>query len=59
MDYFVLVGAVLSANILTALFLYGMAKAFRIQNGDPAPLTVVGAVVIPLLFMAAGAFLFG
>lgn len=59
MDFLQLVAAVLAANLLTLMFVYGMAKAFRIGPNDAPPLAVGLSLVIPLLAVAAGAWLFG
>lgn len=51
--------AVLAANLLTAMFLYGMVKAFRIGSGEPAPIHVALCIAVPALAVAGGALLFG
>lgn len=58
MDFLMIVSAVLTANLLTAWFLWGMTKAFKIGGEEAAPFTVIGALLIPLFFAGVGAFLF-
>lgn len=57
MDFLQTLGAVLAANLLTAMFVFGMAKAFRINAGDPAPFAVVASVSIPLVIVGVAAYL--
>jgi hypothetical protein len=39
------------------MFVFGMVKAFRIREGDPAPFAVVASIVVPLIFAGVAAYL--
>ena len=54
-----MVMAVLTANVLTASFIYGMVRASKIFEGDRLPFEVGSAVLMPLAFILVGAYLFG
>lgn len=53
-----LLTAVLAANLLTAMFLYGMKHAFSVKH--PSDLRWGGflQMLIPLLFLIGGAYLY-
>lgn len=57
MNFAILVGAILAANLLTALFGWGMFHAFRIKAHDPAPPGVFFAILAPAMAMGAAGYL--
>jgi len=57
-DFAVLVAAILSANLLTVMFLWGMAKACKIGADEGAPISVALAMLVPLVIAGCGAWLF-
>jgi len=53
-----LVAAVLAANILTAMFLYGMRRAFQIYTADEATWGDLACLLVPLSVIGGGVFLY-
>lgn len=58
-SYWQMVMAVLTANVLTASFIYGMVRASKIIQGDRVPFEVAAAILAPMAFIGIGAYLFG
>jgi hypothetical protein len=55
-DIMPLMTAVLGANGLTVLFIYGAKQAFNYRNADDAPWVVLLAILVPTLVFVGGLF---
>jgi hypothetical protein len=51
--------AVLTGNLLTAVFLYGFVQALKIPSGSPARSSILLCMFIPLLVLAGGFYIYG
>lgn len=58
MSFFAIMAAVLAANILTIMFIYGLVRAFRIGAHETPTVEVALCIVVPALALAGGALLF-
>lgn len=48
--------AVLSGNLLTAMFIYGVRASMKIYSYEDASFSVLACIIIPMLFLALGAY---
>lgn len=52
--------AVLGANLLTAMFFWGMSRAFKIKDleGDRLDMGTACAIIVPIFFFGGGVWLY-
>lgn len=51
--------ALLAANLLTAMFLYGMWRAFKVRHDHEFTIPNALCIAVPLLFLVGGAWIYG
>jgi hypothetical protein len=51
--------AVMTANLLTVCFLYGLSKALKIHDDRDATAGIILCMLAPLAVLAAGFFIYG
>lgn len=53
-----LITALLAANLLTAMFLFGIRQAFQVQKTSDLSWNAIVQMLVPLLFLAGGAYVY-
>lgn len=53
-----LLTAVLGANLLTAMFIYGMVQASKVWSDKDQRLTHILQILVPLAFFGGGVYLY-